>query len=148
MSGINVHLEISERFRDVSAAVLAAIEGCLDLVAQELWGQVKTEAPVDHGRLAGSFMTSSQSALSRSVYTNVEYALDVHEGRDPGPVDFGAIERWAGRKGLPAGAVYRTIREHGTRPNRYADRAVESTETRVEEFAQMAVERAAQEFNL
>ncbi len=144
---INLHLEVSERFADVEAATLAAIEKCLDLVALELWGKVKEEAPVDHGRLAGSFMLQAVP-LSRSVQTNVEYALEVHEGRDPGPVDFGAIARWAERKGLPPGGVYKNILTFGTRANRFGDRAIERTEPRVEEFAQMAVEQAAREYNL
>lgn len=108
-------------------------------VATELWGNLRREAPVDQGLLAGSFQMRQVSHVAFSVFTQVRYALDVHTGRAPGEVSYGDIEPWAIRHGLPPGAIFRSISNEGTQPNPYIDRAMVSTESRVPELVEMAL---------
>ena len=57
-----------------------AVERAVELTAIELLANVKKEAPVDHGRLAGSFEMEKRGPISYAVSTAVEYALVVQEG--------------------------------------------------------------------
>lgn len=134
-----LQLEVREDVQQVPKAGREVMAEAMNLIGQDLWGQVREEAPVDHGRLAGSFTLAARSPLEYVVATNVEYALDVHEGRGPTDVPFEDIAEWAGRKGLPAGPIWYTITNEGTQENRYGDRAIEETESRVD----MLVEKAA-----
>ncbi len=138
--GINIEAEInSEDMQKLAEQGQRAIALAMKYTAEEVWANVAREAPTDHGRLAGSFQAEPVDDFSWRVYSNVSYALAVHDGRPPGDVSFSAIAQWANRKGLPPGPVFWTIREYGTEGNPYADRAVELVYPRAQEFAQRAV---------
>jgi hypothetical protein len=143
-----MRLEIIERFDDIGEAGRFAVEECLRLAALALWGEVRKEAPVDQGRLAGSFMADRRGGLSWSIWTNIEYAMAVYDGRDPGPVNFGEIRLWAERKGLDPGRVYSSITTRGTRPNRFLDRAVETVRARLSEFADTALNTTRERYGM
>jgi len=108
-------------------------------IAEEVWGNLRREAPVDQGQLAGSFQLSKLSEMSYRIFTRVKYALDVNNGTAPHFVPFEEIAPWAIRHGIPPGAVWRSIQQVGTRPNPFAERAVAETQTRVNEFMDRAV---------
>lgn len=52
----------------------------VELTAADIWGMSKEESPVDHGRLAGSHQLEQVDDLTWRIFTNVLYALWVHEG--------------------------------------------------------------------
>jgi len=118
---------------------VSAVELALKYTATEAWGQVKREAPVDRNRLAGSFALSQRGPLEWVIASNVVYALVVHEGREPGPPPWKPVAKWAERKGLPPFPIWYGIKTRGTSPNRYADRAIEKTRQRTQEFVRRAI---------
>lgn len=116
-----------------------AVARASELTAIELWGNVKKEAPTDHGRLAGSFEMEKRGPISYAVTTAVEYALVVQEGSRAHiiePVNRRALY-WEGADH----PVYR-VRHPGTKANPYVDRSISATEGRLEEFAMRAVREA------
>lgn len=148
MAAPNLQLEITEKFDEIGEAGVDILERTLDLIGHELWGQTRREAPVDHGRLAGSFLEDSPGPLTRRTYTDVEYAMFVHEGTDPHTAPWDAIEAWASRHGIPTFPIWYTIKEYGTQENRYGDRAIENTEGRVGDFAQIAADEVLGRYEL
>lgn len=118
-----------------------AVATAISLTAQELWGNVRKEAPTDHGRLAGSFELEQRGELTYAVTTAVEYALVVQEGSG---------EHWIEPKDAKAlwweGAAHPFARvwHPGTKPNPYVDRAIDATSSRIEEFVRRAVQEAAE----
>ena len=136
---MDVSLQITERFDALPEIGADAIERMLDLVSQEFWGGVREEAPVDTGRLAGSFLLEKRDSLTYAVMTNVEYALAVHDGTQPHviePVSAGALY-WPG-----AAHPVRRVHHPGTAGNPFAERAMTRTESRMAEFAELAVTAA------
>lgn len=116
-----------------------AVARASELTAIELWGNVKKEAPTDHGRLAGSFEMEKRGPISYAVSTAVEYALVVQEGSRAHiiePVNRRALY-WEGADH----PVYR-VRHPGTKANPYVDRSISATEERLEEFAMRAIREA------
>jgi len=115
------------------------VEAALSLTAQSLWGEIRKEAPTDHGRLAGSFELEQRGEHSFVVHTAVEYALIVQEGSQAHaiePVNAQAVF-WNG-----ASHPFRRVWHPGTKPNPYIDRAINTTSGRMEEFAMRAVREA------
>lgn len=116
----------------------------LGYVAQEVWGNIGREAPTDEGKLAntGNWALEKAGHLGYRIYTNLVYALFVHEGTGIyGPVGrpitptrarFLVFE-WQGRTWF-----LRSVK--GQKPNPYADRAMESAEMRIPEFVQRAID--------
>lgn len=117
-----------------------------ELLAEDVWGNIGREAPTDHGRLAGSFSIEEQpdpagAATSWLIYSNVEYALYVHEGTGIyGPTGHEIVPRfasclvfeWQGRTWF-----LRSVR--GQEANPYADRAIQTSSARTDEFVRLAI---------
>jgi hypothetical protein len=137
-----IGVQIRQNVSALSDAGDAAIEHCMSLVAQELFGNVRRESPVDTGRLASSFVSEKRDRLTHTVFTNVEYALAVHEGTRPRtitPINARALF-WPG-----AAHPFASVRHPGTRANAYGTRAIDRTRQRLDEFAQIAVDKAVAE---
>ncbi len=138
-------IEIDEKYEKLGVAVQEILRRAIKLTATELWGQVKQEAPVDHGRLAGSFAIDQINPLSWQVYTNVEYALAVHEGT--GPHDIYPVHKkalyWPG-----ADHPVKHVSHPGTAANPFGDRAISNTEERIDDFTQIAIDEIMREHEL
>ena len=136
---MSINVEINQRFDDLPEIGHDAMARCMDLVAQELWGQVRIEAPVDTGRLAGSFLLERRDPLTHAVFTNVLYALAVHEGSGPRVIEprNAAALYWPGARHPVA-----RVNHPGTPSNKYAERAFENTERRINDFAELAITQA------
>lgn len=131
-----------EEIEAIVTDMIAVPKRAVELTATEAWGNVKREAPVDMGVLAGSWQLTQDGDFVWRIYSGVAYAMDVHEGREPDPdLPFEPIAAWAERKGLSPGAVWMTVKELGTEPNPYGDRAIEETAQRTQEF----IDRATRE---
>lgn len=120
---------IIQRCRDV-------METAMDMVAGEGINCVAIEAPVDTGILhqPGSWVYERQDNFSRRItpapsgpamkYAGfVQFGTGPAVGHQPYTPPFGPIEAWANRHHIPAGAVWQSIRMHGTKPNDYIGRA-------------------------
>jgi len=112
------------------------IDLAIKYTATEVWGNVRKEAPVDHGRLAGSFQLDQVDDLSYRIWSGVEYALAVHEGTKPHviePKNKKALY-WDGAR-----HPVRRVMHPGTQANPYADRAIEQASSRSDEFISRAL---------
>lgn len=111
-----------------------AMEYFAQLVAVELLGNIKEEVPVDEGNLQNSWQLKG-GGLSYSIISPVEYALIVHEGRGVvTPKKAKALRWFEGNK-----PVF-SMRSGPTKPNPYANRAISETESRLDEFIDMAID--------
>lgn len=140
-----LRLDITHSFEKVPEAGAEIVEHALKLTAAELWGQIAREAPVDHGRLAGSFLIEQQSPLQWMIYTLVEYALAVHNGTAPHtiyPVNAKALF-WPG-----ALHPVKKVNHPGTAANPFAERAIDNTSARVDDFARIAVDEVMARYDL
>ncbi len=136
--------EVLERF---IAAGVEAVAHATRLTATEVWGNIGREAPTDHGRLAGSFEMMQRTPLEWVIWTNVLYAIFVHDGTGiHGPI------------GEPITPVSSSVlvfeyqgetvfarSVEGQHPNPFADRAVRSAEDRATEFMELAVAATMEE---
>ena len=149
-----------------------AVELSIKYTATEVWGQVGRKAPVDEGRLAGSFKLEQRDPLAWLCSSAVHYALWVHQGtgvygprgQEIKPTSKQAlvfywkkIGRTVAFKGdlqtrqekflFGRWAEARNITPvfawvKGMKPRPYADEAISAAEARVDEFAQRAVDEA------
>lgn len=118
-----------------------AVDKAIQLMATEIWGNVGREAPVDEGRLAGSWELDREGPYSWRIHTNVLYASYVHEGT--------GIYGPAGRRIVPVraqvlafewmGQLWFRKSVAGQRANPFADRAIDKAAPRAQEFADMAI---------
>lgn len=98
-----------------------AVDRAIELIATEVWGNIAREAPIDTGRLAGSWKLSRIGPMSYSIATNVIYASYVHEGTSPHtivPVNKAALW-WPG-----APHPVKKVNHPGTEGNPFASRAI------------------------
>lgn len=117
-------------------AARQAIALAIKYTATEVWGNVRKEAPVDHGRLAGSFQLDQVDDLTYRIWSGVEYALAVHEGTSPHEI------KPKRKKALYwEGAIHpvKRVMHPGTQANPYADRAIEQASNRSDEFISRAL---------
>lgn len=118
-----------------------AAQRAVELTATEVWGNVGREAPVDHGRLAGSFQLEQRGDLEWAVFSNVEYALAVHEGTSP--YEIFPVNAQALRFVINGQVIFAQKVSHpGIPANPYGDRAVEAAQSRVDEFIEIALQEA------
>ena len=143
-----------------SAKQVASI--ALNLTAVELYGNIVRETPVDHGRLQGSWQIDQIDELSYRIYTNVEYALAVHDGARPHDIwpkgissgsDLSYLDPYSHITGMQTGSgtralywsgalhPYRHVHHPGYRGNPFTEPAIASTEDRLDEFVQTALEQ-------
>lgn len=130
-----------ERFKTLTETVYRRAH---ELLATEIWANIGREAPTDHGRLAGSFQIEQGSGREWRIYSNVEYALFVHEGTGiHGPTGHKIVPRTASKLVFEwRGKTWFLGSVAGQKPNPYADRAIDKAQGRVQEFIQRAIEEA------
>lgn len=124
--------ELIERGRD-------ALEEVVKKTAVELQRNVAIEAPVDEGKLAGSWLIRG-GGLEYWVYTNTEYAQMVAEGTRPHvivPVSASVLVFEKNGRTIFA----KRVNHPGTAANDYPGRAMERTRDRVDEFVKSAMKR-------
>ena len=138
---IQVEVDTAE-FKRAMALAMSSVGVAVGYTAQELWGNVGREAPVDEGKLAGNFGLEQVDEISWRVFTNTEYAQFVHDGtgifgpRGAPIVPVAAkVLHWIAKGGEEVFA--RSVK--GSPPNPFVDRAIEKTYTRVDEFVTRAI---------
>lgn len=125
-----------EDFERLIRKARQAISLAIKYTATEVWGNVRKEAPVDHGRLAGSFQLDQVDDLSYRIWSGVEYALAVHEGTKPHVIEPKKKKAlyWDGAR-----HPVKRVMHPGTQANPYADRAIEQASSRSDEFISRAL---------
>lgn len=113
--------------------------------AQEVWRGFRIEAPVDHGRLAGSFNLKKNNDFEYAIQSGVEYALAVAEGTGLyGPKHREIVIEpkvkqclhfvWQGVE-----IFAKKVHVKGMKPNPYHERAFKKGESRIDEFIRRAL---------
>ena len=114
-------------------------------LATEAWGNIIKEAPVDHGRLSGSFQLNKVNHFKYIIHSGVEYALAVATGTGIyGPkgqmIHIEARTKqclhfvWQGME-----IFAKSVNVKGQKANPYDKRAFEKAEKRVDEFITRAL---------
>ncbi len=121
----------------------------LELTSVELYGNVKRETPVDEGRLQGSWEIKKVGTFLYQIYTNVKYALAVHEGSKPHWIYGSAGPSYMGKSIGKNGMLYWKGAKHpvwrvyhpGYKGNPFTEPAINTTAKRLDEFVQTALDR-------
>jgi hypothetical protein len=126
-----VRLDLDELERKLGDEVQSFI---VDL-ANSIVNQMKVEAPVGAtGDLQRSIQIFRTGNGTIWLGTRIHYAMDVWQGTEPHYADFEDIQVWARRKlgdEDAAGPVWRSIAQHGTAPNDFVGRAIDTAIQRV-----------------
>lgn len=138
-------IEFDGDFNELMKQAGDATRLAFKFVAMDALAEIQKEAPVDHGRLHGSFESERFGDFEYHIRTNVEYALWVHEGTGVhGPVGapYEIVPVVAEALWWP-GADHPVMRvlHPGQQPNPFAQRGLDTTATRLEDFAQMALDQ-------
>ena len=80
MSDLGLYFQSTFDKDEFLSASNESISLAIEYTALDVWANIGKFAPTDHGRLAGSFTAQKIDTWNWSVYTNVEYAMAVHEG--------------------------------------------------------------------
>lgn len=120
-----------------------------ELASLDFWGNVKSETPVDHGRLQGSWDLDKIADLQYQIYTNVEYALAVHDGSKAHWIQGKAGASYMGSQITRGGMLYWPgakhpvwrVRHPGTKGNPFTIPAFKTTEARMGDFTNTALKR-------
>lgn len=112
-------------------------------MAAEVQGNIQDNAPVDKGRLQGSWMITRNGDFEATVSSNVKYALVQNEGSDPYeiyPRKGSALKFEIGGQTIFA----KSVSHPGIAGTNYIDAAISTAEGRRNEF----IESALQEVDL
>ena len=129
---------VDEMLRDRLRALPGAEGRFLRALGLETQRAAKTFAPVDLGKLQAGIKI--QSGITPSgpfvkIEATAKHSIYVEKGTKPHTPPFSPIQRWALRHGIPAGALWMTIREKGTKAKPFMEPARDFAEVHAEDFA-------------
>lgn len=102
-----------------------------------LTAEIKKEAPVDEGRLQGSYNVRQAGSLSWAIVSNADYRWIVHEGRGAiRPRKAKALRIDLGTKG---GVIFRRY-AGPAKGNPFIDRAIDNMQPRIPDIIARAME--------
>lgn len=128
-----------DQFDAMIAAGQQAVLRAVELYTADFWGNLREEAPVDQGRLAGSFQMNREGDLRWHIVSGVEYAMAVWKGR-PAMTIYPRKKKalyWPGAK-HPVKSVHQPARAG----NDFVERAWARAEQRAADFTAMALAEA------
>lgn len=106
-------------------------------------GDARRLCPVNTGLLRSSITVEGNfSGLYVKIGTNLSYAAPVEFGSRPHTPPFAPIRDWAEKKGLPAGAIWQSIRQHGTKPHPYLKPALDKNIDKIKENLVASIAKA------
>lgn len=131
-------LEITgDELKNLPDRIRTAHTAAHKLLALDLWGNIRKNSPVDHGRLAGSWELETDG-LESTVSTNVKYALIQEEGSSP--YDIYPSGARALRFVIGGTVIYaKSVHHPGVPGKHYVEQSIEATTGRIEELVDMAL---------
>lgn len=124
--------------KDMQDRLARATSQSHKLLAIEVWGNIRQNAPQDHGRLAGSFTLSGGDTES-VVGSAVEYAAVQEEGRGP----YRIYPKNGPRMVFQINGSWVTITDYIDHPGipakKYIARSIEDAQRRVPDFVTTAL---------
>lgn len=141
---IDASLAASDLMRKIRS-LPAAERRFLRRLGLETQKAAKIFAPVDRGGLQSKISIKEGRDPVKGPQVIVEseapYSGAVEEGSRPHTPPFSPIARWARRHGIPGGAVWTSIRRHGTRPHPFMEPAKDFAEIHADRFAEEEIRR-------
>lgn len=142
MSDISIIIPDPEGWKRATEQGKQIMKRAVELTAQAAWSNIAREAPVDQGRLAGSFGIEQIDDLSWMIFTNVAYAAAVQDGSAPHTIE--AVNGKALAFEIAGQSiVVRRVQHPGAAPNPYITRAFDAARARTDEFMQRAIREVA-----
>ncbi len=136
---LSVTFDTSE-LQEIAGAYPDVIDRMLELTSLALLANIVKEAPVDEGRLSGSYQWEKLGPMSYAIGSNVAYRWFVIGGTRPHVIEAKVGQAlhffWVQAGGF---VFFKSIQHPGTKANPFIDRALETTEGRVDEFAEIAM---------
>lgn len=126
-------------FNKIVDATKEAIALSLKYTAANAWENLKKEAPKDEGFGAGSLQLVKNNDLEWKIFSSMEYMYYANSGTKPHYAPWGPIKRWAERHNRPPFPIWYGILMKGTKANKYVDRALEQTQSRIDDFIKRAM---------
>lgn len=152
MRNMTVDIEFEwdeESLRRLDQAGQRAVALAIKYTATDVWANIRKKAPVDTGRLAGSFQMDNKDDLTYRIHSNVHYALYVHEGTGiygpRGEPIYPTHARFLSFYWKKTGQQMFLPYVLGMEPRPYGQWAMDETEQRLDEFVSRAIREAENE---
>ncbi len=141
----SVSLLVPKALQEAPALLQEEIDSAATAAGLLVSGTAKRLAPYRTGNLRRSIVsqaTALQGGTAAIITAAAKYARPVEYGSKPHTPPFGAIQRWARRKGLSAGAIWMTIRRRGTKPHPFMEPALKQRQGSVVDRFTQAIRTA------
>ena len=139
-----IYLEINE-INNILDNIDGLSEKIVNNVATNLWGNLRQESPIDHGRLRGSWSIFDDGPNQKTVKSSANYAEYVNIGTGIyGPYKTPIVHPTIGKKfafQVNGRMVYTNIIK-GIKPNPYVERSMERTQNRIPELVIKSINQA------
>lgn len=141
---VRIYLEINE-INNILDNIDGLSEKIVNNVATNLWGNLRQESPIDHGRLRGSWSIFDDGPNQKTVKSSANYAEYVNIGTGIyGPYKTPIVHPTIGKKfafQVNGRMVYTNIIK-GIKPNPYVERSMERTQNRIPELVIKSINQA------
>lgn len=141
---VRIYLEINE-INNILDNIDGLSEKIVNNVATNLWGNLRQESPIDHGRLRGSWSIFDDGPNKKTVKSSANYAEYVNIGTGIyGPYKTPIVHPTIGKKfafQVNGRMVYTNIIK-GIKPNPYVERSMERTQNRIPELVIKSINQA------
>ena len=137
--------------RDLSERIIQSMEDLIDKVATDVEGNLQRNAPVDHGKLQGSFNRTVLSPFEHLIWSNTEYAIPVSEGYDAFTIEPTSAEKLAFEwpdappqvqkmfnKTFPV-VFFKSVEHPGFEGTNYIPESIDQTKDRIDEFVESSL---------
>lgn len=115
-----------DEIRKASPKMRRSVDRTTELASLDLYGNVKKNAPQDHGRLAGSFFVKKKGPRLYSVYSDVVYADVQDKGSDPYVIK--PRRKKALRFVVKGQTIFaKRVKHPGIKGKRYVDKSIKQT---------------------
>jgi len=139
---LNVSVDVSELKELAQQKIPSAVDRAVQLTAADVWGNIGREAPRRTGNLATSYNLAKLDFAKYGIDSNKEYRWWVHEGTGiygPHGSPIVPVRAQALAFEIDGRLIIRKS-VAGQKPDRFIDRAIDTSMDRVDDFINKAIE--------